>query len=192
MRFGDAMRFEGRLGVVSGRYHSVDGLNERNQPSTVLELFGRSEDGESVCVLVHGLRPTFEVSPLTVWNEGMEVPSHVTERLESIKQMDDVLEVSGPTMKLTDLGMRPLWRVTVRQPFVVPSLRKALAKQSWQIFSGDIPFLNRLFLDEGLGMHLSVNGTVAKTGCRPDVSTTATAPTHSAGARRCRVCTRCR
>ncbi|MFL2948836.1 MAG: hypothetical protein ACJZ40_00415 [Candidatus Poseidoniaceae archaeon] len=36
-------------------------------------------------------------SPLTVWNEGMEVPSHVTERLESIKQMDDVLEVSGPT-----------------------------------------------------------------------------------------------
>lgn len=160
MRFGDAMRFEGRLGVVSGRYHSVDGLNERNQPSTVLELFGRSEDGESVCVLVHGLRPTFEVSPLTVWNEGMEVPSHVTERLESIKQMDDVLEVSGPTMKLTDLGMRPLWRVTVRQPFVVPSLRKALAKQSWQIFSGDIPFLNRLFLDEGLGMHLSVNGTV--------------------------------
>ena len=68
------MLFEGRMGVVSGRYHSVDGLNGSRSPSTVLELFGRTEHGESICALVHGLRPTFEISPLMVWSEGMEVP----------------------------------------------------------------------------------------------------------------------
>ena len=68
------MLFDGRMGVVSGRYHSVDGLNGSKSPSTVLELFGRTEHGESICALVHGLRPTFEISPLMVWSEGMEVP----------------------------------------------------------------------------------------------------------------------
>ena len=57
------MLFDGRMGVVSGRYHSVDGLNGSKSPSTVLELFGRTEHGESICALVHGLRPTFEISP---------------------------------------------------------------------------------------------------------------------------------
>ena len=154
------MQFEGRMGVVSGRYHSVDSLNGSKTPSTVLELFGRTEQGESICALVHGLRPTFEISPLMVWNEGMEVPDHVTERLNAVEAMDDVTGVSGPVLKLTDLGHRPVWTVTARQPFVVPSLRKSLAKQSWQIFSGDIPFLNRLFLDQGLGMHLALKGTI--------------------------------
>ena len=157
---GAEMRFEGRMGVVSGRYHSVDGLNGSKEPSTVIELFGRTEEGESMCALVHGLRPTFEISPLVAWTEGMEVPEHVLGRLAMVRTMEDVLDVSGPTMKLTDLGQRPVWTVTVRQPFVVPSLRKALSKQSWQIFSGDIPFLNRLFLDQGLGMHLALEGDI--------------------------------
>jgi DNA polymerase elongation subunit (family B) len=138
----------------------VDGLNGSKEPSTVIELFGRTEEGESMCALVHGLRPTFEISPLVAWTEGMEVPEHVLGRLAMVRTMEDVLDVSGPTMKLTDLGQRPVWTVTVRQPFVVPSLRKALSKQSWQIFSGDIPFLNRLFLDQGLGMHLALEGDI--------------------------------
>jgi len=154
------MLFDGRMGVVSGRYHSVDGLNGSKSPSTVLELFGRTEHGESICALVHGLRPTFEISPLMVWSEGMEVPDHVTQRLAAVAAMEDVIGIEGPVLKLTDLGQRPVWSVTVRQPFVVPSLRKTLAKQSWQIFSGDIPFLNRLFLDQGLGMHLSLKGSI--------------------------------
>ena len=92
------MRFEGRMGVVSGRYHSVDGLNGSKSPSTVLELFGRSEQGESLCVLVHGLRPTFEISPLMAWTEGMEIPEHVIQRLANVKQMDDVIDVTVPKL----------------------------------------------------------------------------------------------
>ena len=175
------MQFEGRMGVVSGRYHSVDGLNGSKSPSTVLELFGRTEQGESICALVHGLRPTFEISPLMVWDEGMDVPEHVIERLRAVEAMDDVTDISGPVLKLTDLGHRPVWTVTVRQPFVVPSLRKSLAKQSWQIFSGDIPFLNRLFLDQGLGMHLALKGTIIDRRLDEDDDFTALEAVRSAG-----------
>ena len=175
------MRFEGRMGVVSGRYHSVDGLNGSKSSSTVLELFGRSERGESLCVLVHGLRPTFEISPLMAWTEGMEIPGHVIQRLANVRKMDDVIDVTGPEMKLTDLGQRPIWTVTVRQPFVVPSLRKALSKQSWQIYSGDIPFLNRLFLDQGIGMHLAVQGEVIDRREHQDEDASLLAAVRSAG-----------
>ena len=175
------MRFEGRMGVVSGRYHSVDGLNGSKSPSTVLELFGRSEQGESLCVLVHGLRPTFEISPLMAWTEGMEIPDHVNQRLANVREMDDVIDVTGPELKLTDLGQRPIWTVTVRQPFVVPSLRKALSKQSWQIYSGDIPFLNRLFLDQGIGMHLAVQGEIIDRREHQDEDASFLAAVRSAG-----------
>ena len=175
------MRFEGRMGVVSGRYHSVDGLNGSKSSSTVLELFGRSERGQSLCVLVHGLRPTFEISPLMAWTEGMEIPEHVIQRLANVRKMDDVIDVTGPEMKLTDLGQRPIWTVTVRQPFVVPSLRKALSKQSWQIYSGDIPFLNRLFLDQGIGMHLAVQGEVIDRREHQDEDASLLAAVRSAG-----------
>jgi len=169
------------MGVVSGRYHSVDGLNGSKSSSTVLELFGRSERGESLCVLVHGLRPTFEISPLMAWTEGMEIPEHVIQRLANVRKMDDVIDVTGPEMKLTDLGQRPIWTVTVRQPFVVPSLRKALSKQSWQIYSGDIPFLNRLFLDQGIGMHLAVQGEVIDRREHQDEDASLLAAVRSAG-----------
>jgi len=94
------MLFDGRMGVVSGRYHSVDGLNGSKSPSTVLELFGRTEHGESICALVHGLRPTFEISPLMVWSEGMEVPDHVTQRLAAVAAMEDVIGIEGPVLKM--------------------------------------------------------------------------------------------
>ena len=35
-----------------------------------------------------------------------------------------------------------------------------LRKQSWMIYSGDIPFVNRLFLDNDIGMHLAVEGHI--------------------------------
>lgn len=47
-------RWEGRIGVISSRYRSI---GEGAAGSTVVELFGRAASGESVCVLVHGLRP---------------------------------------------------------------------------------------------------------------------------------------
>ena len=155
------MTYKGDIGVVSGRYHSVEANKEKGTTEhTVLEIFGRSKNGESVCLLVSGLRPSFEITPLSAWREDMELSDFILDRIKNVESMNDVVEVTGPVMKLTDLGQRPVWSVTARQPYLVPNLRKTLAKQSWQIYSGDIPFLNRLFLDYDLGMHVSVQGAV--------------------------------
>ena len=153
------MQFEGRIGIISGRYHSVDGNDSGRNHQTILEVFGRCEDGRSVCLLVSGMSPTFEITPLSTWQEGQQIPQPFADKLKRLEANDDIVSITGPEMKLTDLGMRPIWKITARQPFVVPGLRKFLVKQSWQIFAGDIPFLNRLFLDNDLSMHIPVSYT---------------------------------
>ncbi|MBL6733517.1 MAG: hypothetical protein ISP84_03110 [Candidatus Poseidonia sp.] len=151
---------EGRMGIVSGRYRSLSESAEFPSPRTVIELFGRMDDGRSVCLLVHGLRPTFEVSPLGKWDADADLPTHLVDRLEGLRAMEHVVDVRGPKVKWTQLGHRPVWTIEVEQPFNVPSLRSALQSHSWQVFSGDIPFVNRLFLDADLGMHLHFTGEV--------------------------------
>ena len=174
------MQFDGRLGIISGRYHSLDGSGT-DVHQTILEVFGRCEDGRSICLLVKGVQPSFEITPLTAWQEGQEVPQSVLDRLKLIKEKEDVVGITGPVMKLTDLGMRPIWQVTARQPYVVPNLRKSLAKQSWGIYSGDIPFLNRLFLDSDLSMHIHAKGEVIDTIDRPNNNQEQTVKVRAAG-----------
>tara|TARA_B100000035_G_scaffold149946_1_gene127786 strand:+ start:6098 stop:8680 length:2583 start_codon:yes stop_codon:yes gene_type:complete len=118
------------------------------------------DTGESVCLLVHGLRPTFEIAPIGSWDMNEDTPSFVEDRLAHVRAMEHVVDVAGPVMKWTQLGERPVWTVEVEQPFHVPSLRKVLKARSWQIFSGDIPFVNRFFLDGDVGMHVAFKGDV--------------------------------
>ena len=150
----------GRMGIVSGRYRSSQASGSDGQPQTIIELFGRGENGESVCLLVHGLRPSFEVAPIGAWEQGDGVPAFIEDRLAQIRAMEHVVNVSGPVVKWTQLGERPVWNIEVEQPFHVPALRKTLKTRSWQIFSGDIPFVNRFFLDGDVGMHVAFSGRV--------------------------------
>lgn len=148
------------MGVVTGRYRSYNRSASTGQsPQTVLELFGRMEDGRSVCLLAKGQRPTFEVAPIgSDWSTDEEIPPFLADRISKIEKMEHVVSVEGPVTKLTELGDRPVWTVEVEQPFNVPSLRKKLRSQSWRVFSGDIPFVNRLFLDGDLGVHIHFTG----------------------------------
>ena len=114
------MQFDGRLGIISGRYHSLDASNGGKEHQTILEVFGRCEDGRSICLLIKGLQPSFEISPLLAWKVGQEIPQHTKDSIQKIAEKEDVVKIEGPTMKLTDLGMRPIWQVTTRQPYVVP------------------------------------------------------------------------
>ena len=155
---------QGRMGIVSGRYRSSQsGEGSQSQPQTVVELFGRLDDGRSICLLVHGLRPTFEIAPIGQWELGDDIPPFLRDRLKHVASMEHVVKVEGPVVKWTQLGERPVWTIGVEQPFHVPSLRKYLKSQSWQVFSGDIPFVNRLFLDADLGMHVAFDGDVVDT-----------------------------
>ena len=123
------MRWSGDLAIITGRYVSEGDL-------TIIELWARARSGESVLMRVKGLRPWFEITPSGIGiTEG---------NIESVRQMENVVEVTESTTKWTNLGMKPVWKVYVTQPFAVPKLRKDL--QSWTILSGDIPFVNRFFL----------------------------------------------
>ena len=52
------MEWEGRMCIVSGSYQSID----LPSPRTVVELWCRAEEGHSVLLLVHGLRPYFDIA----------------------------------------------------------------------------------------------------------------------------------
>ena len=85
---------KGRMGIVSGRYRSVSpGPGTDEEPLTVVELFGRMDDGRSVCLLVHGLRPTFEIAPIGTWDPGQGIPSFLEDRLNHVKALDHVAYV---------------------------------------------------------------------------------------------------
>lgn len=150
---------DGRMGLISGRYRSLtSGSSAHPEPTTIIELFGRMDDGRSACLLVHGLRPTFEIAPIGEWDITSTIPSFLQDRLSAVERLEHVQGVSGPVEKWTELGVRPVWTVEAAQPFHVPQLRKALKAQSWRVFSGDVPFVNRLLLDNNLGMHIAFEG----------------------------------
>ncbi|MDC3298242.1 hypothetical protein OAU99_02575 [Candidatus Poseidoniaceae archaeon] len=148
------MRWSGDVAIITGRYSSID-------DSTVMELWSRARSGESVLLRVHGVRPWFEITPNGRWVDGDEPPSLPD-------HFEEVVEISEPAMKWTDLGVKPVWKVYVSQPFMVPKLRKELSGR-WTVLSGDIPFVNRFFLDGDLSMHVSVDGEVGQTEHPVDV-----------------------
>ena len=74
-----------------------------------------------------------------------------------------MIEIQGPEIKWTDLGEKSVWKLLVSQPFKVPSLRKRL-RSRWNLFSSDIKFADRFFLDDDFGPHLSVNCEILHVG----------------------------
>ena len=148
------MRWSGDVAIITGRYSSIE-------DSTVMELWSRARSGESVLLRVHGVKPWFEITPNGRWADGDEPPTLPDD-------FEEVVEISEPVMKWTDLGVKPVWKVYVSQPFMVPKLRKDLSGR-WTVLSGDIPFVNRFFLDGDLSMHVSVDGEVGQTEHPVDV-----------------------
>ena len=102
--------WSGRFGVVSGRYHSH---GDEDAPQTTIELFGRCEDGASICVLVSGLRPTFEIAPVGKWGRERPITDEEERRIDVVRRRSEVMDVRGPVWKWTDLGEKPVWTVAV-------------------------------------------------------------------------------
>jgi len=148
------MQWSGDIGVVSTRYHAI-GENETER--TILEVWGRSRTGESVCALISGMRPWMEIAPQGRWDDADSLPDDIESSIERLQAMDEIVEVGNPVVKWTDLGRKPHWRLYLRQPFLVPRLRERLSA-NWVLTSADIPFTNRLFLDADIGLHISLSG----------------------------------
>ncbi len=96
------MEWSGDVGIITGRYVSLEN-------STMLELWARAKTGESVLLRIEGLDPWFEVTPTGRWTDQREVST------DSLLDFDEIEKVTGPEMKLTELGLKPVWKIFVKQ-----------------------------------------------------------------------------
>ena len=99
------MTWHGDIGIISGRYHSTEVVEDgQTTPRTVIELFGRSKTGQSICLLIEGLSPTFEVASLGAWDEGEDLPEYLVNRLRSLDAHEDIVSHKGPSNEINRLG----------------------------------------------------------------------------------------
>lgn len=152
----DGGTWSGDVAILSVRWNRH---NENDMVSSIIEVTGRSKDGKSVVALVHGFSPGVEISIPGVCKDPEDLPDDIEDRLRKVRELKQVIDISTPRVKWTDLGEKKHWWVTVEQPFVVPKLRERLSDR-WNLSSADIPFSNRLFLDEDLGPHVNLTGEI--------------------------------
>ncbi|MCL2550027.1 MAG: DNA-directed DNA polymerase [Methanimicrococcus sp.] len=112
----------------------------------MIRLFGRSDDGESVCCLIPGFEPFFyakSVSP-------KETTEKLLETFPQIVRVDTVLRYA-PVGYQTETS--PYLKITVKAPKNVPEIRDEVAKLPGvvNLFESDILFRNRFLVDMDLG-----------------------------------------
>ena len=126
---------------------------------TVVELWLRAREGHSTLLLVHGLRPFLEIA---VAGKTANLPSDIEEKLEKVRSIKGVTSIHNPIEKWTDLGIKPHWKVEVKQPWMItsgPKIRDSIkALGGWTVTSADIIFPQRLLLDLDLGPHIRWKG----------------------------------
>ena len=143
-----------------GRYHSLDSSNGGKNHQTILEVFGHVKMVARFACSSKAYNPVLKSPPYPPGKPAKK-SEQLKARVKVIADKEDVVKIDGPT-ETHHLGMRPIWRVTTSN-YVVPNLRKSLEKQGWGVYSGDIPFLNRLFLDLDHSMHVHAKGEIIDT-----------------------------
>ena len=122
------------LFLLDGSYQAVD-------DGVVLELFGRSREGEAVVARYYGFRPYFLlVEPTDAERTRLGADPEVV-RLE-------------PQPVFFHGRERGAVRVTLHRPWRVPEYRKAYQGDGSEVrvLSCDIPFVHRFLYDKGLGL----------------------------------------
>ncbi len=126
--------------------------------TTAVELWLRAREGHSTLLLVHGLRPFLEIS-LPGKMENID-DSYIDLILNKVRNVKDVTRIHNPVDKWSDVGIKPHWKVEVRQPYNIPKIRDELKGIGLDVSSADIIFPQRLLLDLDLGPHIGWSGEV--------------------------------
>ncbi|MGQ9582565.1 MAG: DNA-directed DNA polymerase [Thermoplasmatota archaeon] len=115
----------------------------RSDP-VVVELYGKTREGESIVVRHSGFRPYFYM---------LEPPEETRRALEADPEVVDVrdeeLELSGER--------RRFLKVTIKFPYKVPHYRERY-RRGTEFFAADIPFGQRFVFDMDLGACFRVEG----------------------------------
>jgi DNA polymerase, archaea type len=128
------------LFLIGGTYRAIEG-------GVVLELFGRSKDGESLVARYYGFRPYFVL---------VEPEAAALEKLKADTQVQEIREIETWVGGKT----RPAVRVTVTNPWTVPEYRERYRRSGDEpnVLACDIPFVHRFLYDKGLGLTLRFEG----------------------------------
>ncbi|MEE3083304.1 MAG: hypothetical protein VX320_04350, partial [Candidatus Thermoplasmatota archaeon] len=137
--------------IVAGSYQAHGDV-------TVVELWLRAREGHSTLLLVHGLRPFLEIA-LPGKMESID-DSYIETILDKVRNVKDVTNIHDPVDKWSDVGIKPHWKVEVRQPYNVPKIRDELKGIGLDVSSADIIFPQRLLLDLDLGPHIGWFGEI--------------------------------
>nr|AIF20242.1 DNA-directed DNA polymerase (DPA, polB1) [uncultured marine group II/III euryarchaeote KM3_88_H06] len=144
--------------VVQGSYI----MDSASRSDTVIELWCRAREGHSVMLLVTGMHPFLEIS----LPGRPHTPEDIEARLATVKSVKGVTGLHEPVDKWTDLGIKPHWKVEIKRPWMMtggPKIRDNL-ERDWTLSSADIPFVNRLFLDNDIGPHITTEVEVLWAG----------------------------
>mgnify|MGYP002522733931 CR=1 FL=1 len=123
----------------------------------VVEIFGKTRDGRSATVLVHGFRP---------YLFGVEVPKELEERL---KADSEVVSTVHETLLYRGRDVDAL-RITIRSPWKVPDFRNLLRRNGIESLASDIPFNHRYVYDMDMGACIRVEGEPVDKGYLTDIT----------------------
>ena len=118
---------------------------EGPQEEPVIELFGRTREGESIVAEYRGFKPYFyAVRPSQVLLNYLQRDSEVL-KVETVE-----LEVQG--------RKTPCAKVTLQHPWKTPEYRERARKHGSEVMAADIPFAHRFMYDLDLAACVRVHG----------------------------------
>ena len=138
-------------------------MDSPTHSDTVIELWCRAREGHSVLLLVSGMKPWFEIS-LPGRINGDEDAKSLLKQVSSIK---GVTKIHDPVDKWTRYGVKPHWKVEIKRPWMMTAASHQIRKKlesDWELTNADIPFVNRLFMDNDIGPHISCDSDVLWAG----------------------------
>ena len=122
------------LFLLEGSYRAIE-------EGVVLELYGRSKQGEAMVARYYGFRPYFMLVEPTA---------------EELDRLNADPQIVSTTPETTWLGgrERPVARVTLRNPWLVPDYRERYRRpgETPNVIACDIPFVHRFIYDKHLGL----------------------------------------
>lgn len=124
--------------LIGGSYSSVD-------DGVVIELYGRTDDGNSITLLYDGFDPYFYL---------VDTPEDIISELET----DDEIKRLEDEELWVDGSYKRCKRVVLTYPWKVPGYRKKY-RDRCKILAADIPFIQRFIYDLDLGSTVSAEGT---------------------------------
>lgn len=114
----------------------------------VIELFGKTREGDSITIIDRGFHPYFHVV-----EPGPDIEEELRNDAEVLSLQRDILYDQGKD--------REVLKVTIRYPWKVPDYRNRWRKK-YRIVAADIPFHHRYIYDHDIHSCIRVQGSEAK------------------------------